>query len=662
MLVELGHFSLVLALVVAAAQALLPAYGVWVRHPAAQAVARHAAWAQFVLLLLAFLGLTAGFLQNDFTVDYIARQSNTQLPVWYKISAVWGGHEGSLLLWALVLSAWTAAVALFSRSLPQDMVARVLSVLGAVSVSFLLFVLLTSNPFSRLLPDFPPDGNDLNPLLQDIGLIFHPPMLYMGYVGFAVPFAFALAGLMGGRLDSAWARWSRPWALAAWAFLTLGIALGSWWAYYELGWGGWWFWDPVENASFMPWLAGTALLHSLAATEKRGVFKAWTVMLAIIAFALSLLGTFLVRSGVLTSVHAFAADPSRGLFVLGILTVVVGGSLILFAVRAGVLSSESRYQLVSKETFILVNNVLLLVATTVVLLGTLFPLVADVLNIGKISVGPPYFNLLFTPLTLVLLVFLGVGPQANWKRHQAGSLLRPYGLMLVAGLLLGVVFPLLWFGSNSAMVAVVCTLFFTVMLSILYDIYQKASTAKAGLLAGLTRLSRSYVGMHLAHTGILVLVLGIALTSYYSVERDLRMEPGDSVQEGPYTFIFNGVSEKAGPNYLSRYGDVTAKKGDKVLRSLHPEKRIYNVQRNMMTEAAIDAGLFRDLYVALGEPLNEDENNQAWAVRLYYKPFVRWIWLGAIIMALGAVVAASDRRYRLKKTACSKKTVKGNET
>jgi cytochrome c-type biogenesis protein CcmF len=648
MLVELGHFALVLALFVALAQVLLPLYGLWARQPSAQAVARNAAYVQFLLLLFSFAALTAGFLQNDFSLDYAARQSNTLLPVWYKISAVWGGHEGSLLLWVLVLAGWTAAVARFSRSLPRDMTARVIAILGTVSVAFLLFILFTSNPFARLLPDFPPDGNDLNPLLQDPGLIIHPPMLYMGYVGFSVPFAFALAGLMGGRLDSAWSRWSRPWALAAWSFLTLGIALGSWWAYYELGWGGWWFWDPVENASFMPWLAGIALLHSLAVTEKRGVFKAWTVLLAIIAFALSLLGTFLVRSGVLTSVHAFASDPSRGLFVLGILAVVIGGSLTLFAVRAGALNSESRYELVSREMFLLANNLLLLTATTVVLLGTLFPLVADAMSLGKISVGPPYFNLLFVPLTLLLLLFLGVGPQTNWKRHDTGKLLKPYLLILLGGLLLGVVLPLLWFGDSSARVTIACTLIFSVLISIVRDVVLKVRTAKAGIWAGLRRLPRSYFGMQCAHIGLLVTVLGVTLVSTHSIERDVRMAPGDSVTEGAYTFVFHGVSERKGPNYVARRGDIEVLKNGESLRHLHPEKRIYNVQRNTMTEAAIDAGLFRDLYVALGEPL---EDGQSWAVRVYHKPFIRWLWLGAIFMGAGAALSATDRRYRVRKSA-----------
>jgi len=647
MLVELGHFALVLALVVAVLQLVVPVVGVWRGHPGAQAVARNSAYAQLALLVFSFGMLTLAFVNNDFTIDYVARQSNTMLPVWYKISAVWGGHEGSLLLWALVLGLWSAAVARFSRSLPRDMIARVLAILGGVSVAFLLFILLTSNPFRRLLPDFPPDGNDLNPLLQDPGLIFHPPMLYMGYVGFAVPFAFALAGLMGGRLDSAWARWSRPWTVAAWCFLTVGIALGSWWAYYELGWGGWWFWDPVENASFMPWLAGTALIHSLAVTEKRGVFKAWTVMLAIIAFALSLLGTFLVRSGVLTSVHAFASDPARGLFVLGILGVVVGGSLTLFAVRAGALANESRYELVSREMFLLANNLLLLTATTVVFLGTLFPLLADAFHLGKISVGPPYFNLLFVPLTLLLMIFMAIGPQANWKRHDAAVLLRPYGRILLAAVILGVALPLLVFGGASVGVFLASVLSFWVVLSALRDVVQKVRTAKAGVWAGLRRLSRSYVGMQVAHLGLVITIFGVAFTSAYSVERDVRLAPGDSVTVGDYRFVFTGVEKLHGPNYSATRGTMDVLDGEHLVTTLHPEKRFYFVQRNAMTEAAIDAGLFRDLYVAMGELLEGD----AWAVRIYHKPFVRWVWLGALFMAAGGLLAASDRRYRLKVTS-----------
>ena len=642
MIAELGHFALILGLVMALLQATLPLYGVYAANVSLQRSAKSAALLQAFGLTISFVGLTVAFLQNDFTIDYVARQSNTLLPYYYKISAVWGGHEGSLLLWVLVLSWWGAAVALFSRSLPREMIARVLAIMGMVSVALISFVILTSNPFNRLLPDFPIDGADLNPLLQDIGLIIHPPMLYMGYVGFTVPFAFAMAGLLGGRLDSAWARWSRPWAVSAWAFLTLGIAIGSWWAYYELGWGGWWFWDPVENASFMPWLAGTALLHSLAVSEKRGVFKAWTVMLAIIAFALSLLGTFLVRSGVLTSVHAFAADPARGMFVLGILTAVIGASLLVFALRASHLNSESRYAWLSRESFLLVNNLLLITATTVVLLGTLFPLVADALKLGKISVGPPYFNALFVPVTLVLLAFLGLGSLVNWKRHQAKEFL-PLWKVLLASIALGVIFPLAYFGTAPIRVALSLSLCFWVMLSISRDIYLKAKTAKQGFGAGLLRLSRSYYGMQIAHLGLVITVIGVTLTSTYSVEKDVRLGMNDKVDLGAYQFEWLGVREYSGANFESIQAKVAVLRNGQVIEYLYPEKRLYVVQNRSMTEAAIDSGLLRDVYVAIGEPLDNDE----WAVRVYYKPFVRWLWLGALVMALGGGVAMTDKRYRL---------------
>ena len=651
MLAELGHFALVLALVVAFLQAVLPLVGVSRGVIAWQRFARPAAVAQFFCLAVSFAGLAWAFLHNDFTLDYVSRQSNTLLPVYYKISAIWGGHEGSLLLWVTVLSLWGAAVALFGGSLPREMTARVLAIMGMVNVAMMSFVLITSNPFRRVLPDFPMDGADLNPLLQDPGLIFHPPLLYMGYVGFTVPFAFALSGLLGGRLDSAWARWSRPWAIAAWGFLTLGIALGSWWAYYELGWGGWWFWDPVENASFMPWLAGTALLHSLAVSEKRGVFKAWTVMLAIIAFALSLLGTFLVRSGVLTSVHAFAADPARGLFVLGILVAVIGGSLVVFALRAGELNSESRYQWFSRETFLLLNNLLLVTATSVVLLGTLFPLIADALHLGKISVGPPYFNTLFVPLVFLLLFFLGIGPLVNWKRHEPRRVLMPLRGVLAAAVALGVVLPLAIHGSTTVRVSLSLALCAWVVLSMLRDIWIKAGTARGGRLAGLRRLPRSYVGMQLGHLGLLVTIVGVTLTAAFSIERDVRLGDGHDVTAGDYRVVWKGVREVAGPNYISTEGtaELYRQGGTEPLRVLHPEKRRYLAGGQVMTETAIDAGLFRDVYIAMGEPL---ENGQ-WAVRVYYKPFVRWMWLGALIMALGGLVAASDRRYRLKSRAAA---------
>jgi len=643
MIAELGHFALVLAFVVALLQSILPLAGVHTGNLPLQRMARSLAPVQFLCLLLSFLGLTWAFIQNDFTLDYVSRQSNTQLPLEYKISAVWGGHEGSLLLWVLVLAGWGAAVAVFGRGLPREMTARVLAIMGMVNLAMMAFVLITSNPFRRLLPDFPMNGADLNPLLQDPGLIFHPPLLYMGYVGFTVPFAFAMAGLLGGRMDSAWARWSRPWTVAAWAFLTLGIALGSWWAYYELGWGGWWFWDPVENASFMPWLAGTALVHSLAVSEKRGVFKAWTVMLAILAFALSLLGTFLVRSGVLTSVHAFAADPERGLFVLGILVIVIGASLLVFALRAGHLNSESRYQWVSREGFLLANNLLLITATTVVFLGTLFPLVADALKLGKISVGPPYFNTLFSPLALVLLAFLGVGPLVRWKRHDLREFAVPFLKIAAAALMLGVGLPLLLASHVPPLVALTLVLCFWVLLSMLRDIALKARTAKQGFAAGLRRLAPSYWGMQLAHLGLLVMVAGVALTTAYSIERDVRLSPGVSVEVEGHRFAWTGVQHVEGPNYSAERGEVKLYRGDTLVETLHPEKRRYNVSGQVMTEAAIDPGLFRDIYVAMGEPLEGD----AWAVRVYYKPFIRWTWLGALIMVFGGMVSMSDRRYRM---------------
>jgi cytochrome c-type biogenesis protein CcmF len=642
MWVELGQYALVLAFVVAIVQGTLPWWGVVRGDTRVQAMARTAAFTQLGLLVLSFALLTLAFLQNDFSVDYIARQSNTLLPWWYKISAVWGGHEGSLLLWALVLALWTAAVARFSQALPLDMTARVLAILGLVSTAIISFILFTSNPFNRLFPDFPIEGNDLNPLLQDPGLIFHPPMLYMGYVGFAVPFAFAMAGLMTGRLDSAWARWSRPWALAAWSFLTVGIALGSWWAYYELGWGGWWFWDPVENASFMPWLAGTALLHSLAVSEKRGVFKAWTVLLAIIAFSLSLLGTFLVRSGVLTSVHAFAADPTRGLYILGILVVVVGGSLSLFAWRGAALQRESNHGPFSREMFLLLNNLFLLTATVIVLLGTLFPLIADALELGKFSVGPPYFNLLFVPLTLLLLVFLGVGPSTNWKKQSADVILLPLRKVLLAAIVIAIGLPLIFFGNWPWHVGVTVGLCAWVLGSQLVDIARKTQHASTRIQS-LKKLTRSYWGMQLAHLGLLVMVLGIAFTTSYSVEKDVRLAPGESITVNDYTFRFEGVADHQGPNYVAQRGTLIVSH-DGFVETLHPEKRIYRVQQNPMTEAAISGNAFRDLYVALGEPLDAG----AWAVRIYHKPMIRWIWFGALMMALGALLSMLDKRYRLK--------------
>jgi len=625
-------------------QSFFPLAGAFRRDYRWMSVARPAAWGQFAFLLLAFFSLAYGFTTNDFTVKYVANHSNSFLPVWYKVSAVWGGHEGSLLLWVLILSGWTSAVAMFSRNLPSDMAARVIGVMGLISVGFLSFLLFTSNPFERLLPDFPMDGADLNPLLQDVGLIFHPPILYMGYVGFSVAFAFAVAGLMGGKLDSAWARWSRPWTILAWCFLTLGIALGSWWAYYELGWGGWWFWDPVENASFMPWLTGTALMHSLIVTEKRGVFKAWTALLAILAFSLSLLGTFLVRSGVLTSVHAFATDPARGLYILIFLFVVVGGSLLLFAARAHALSSESRYRLFSREMFLLINNVLLVTATGVVLAGTLSPIVFDVLGLGQISVGPPYFNIQFVPIALLVMVFAGVGPLVTWKKHNPRQLFSTLTKAVVISGLVGVVVSLLMSDAFYWSVVMATGSAMWVILLTGTGLWLKVRAARQGIWRGFLRLPRSYQGMVLAHTGLAVTIVGVTMVSMYDVEMDVRMAVGDQVMVGDYAFRFEAMNDLQGPNYSGSQATILIMKNEKIVTSLLPEKRRYWVQRNTMTEAAIDPGFTRDLYVALGEEFEDG----SWALRVYYKPFVRWMWGGAMLMALGGFIAISDRRYRMR--------------
>lgn len=641
MIPELGHLALILALCVAAVQATVPLIGAWRGDRVWMSLARPAACGQFGFLAFAFACLTHAFLTNDFSVAYVAGNSNSALPWYYKFSAVWGAHEGSLLLWALILGGWTFAVAIFSRQLPQVMVARVLGVMGLISVGFLLFLIVTSNPFARLLPNAPLDGRDLNPLLQDFGLIIHPPMLYMGYVGFSVAFSFAIAALLGGKLDAAWARWSRPWTLVAWAFLGIGIALGSWWAYYELGWGGWWFWDPVENASFMPWLVGTALIHSLAATEKRGVFKSWTVLLAIAAFSLSLLGTFLVRSGVLTSVHAFASDPERGVFILAFLLVVVGGSLILFALRAPVVRSEVGFGLWSRETFLLANNIILVVTASMILLGTLYPLLLDALSGAKLSVGPPYFNALFVPLMGLLMAVLSVGVVVRWKDTPVRWLFGLLGPVLVASLLAALAAAAL-LGDFHWAVLSVCLLAAWVVLAGARDIVDK--TRHKGVLKGVSALGRSYWGMQLGHLGLAVCALGVVLTSANGLARDLRMAPGDATDLGGYRFVFEGTHHHEGPNFTSDRGTVRIFDEDRQIAVLHPEKRLYTVQRAVMTEAGIDAGLGRDVFVALGEPLEQG----AWAVRLQIKPFVRWIWLGALITALGGLLAASDKRYRLK--------------
>lgn len=650
MIPEYGHLALTIALALSLAQAILPLLGAYRGNLSLMAYARPLSAGQFVFSTLSFICLMYAFVTDDFSVQYVADHSNSLLPVYYKFSAVWGGHEGSLLLWAWLLSLWTLAVAIFSRSLPLDMLARVLSVMGMISVGFLLFILATSNPFNRFLPSFPEDGADLNPLLQDIGLILHPPMLYMGYVGFSVAFAFAIAALLSGRLDAAWARWSRPWTTVAWAFLTLGIALGSWWAYYELGWGGWWFWDPVENASFMPWLVGTALVHSLAVTEKRGMFKSWTVLLAIFAFSLSLLGTFLVRSGVLTSVHAFAADPARGTFILLLLGVTVMGALLLYAVRVPTVHSRSRHGLFSRETFLALNNVLLIVAMVTVLLGTLYPLVLDFLGLGKISVGAPYFNALFVPIVTLLVLIMGAGQFAHWKDTTPARFKTELWLPAVISLVLALVVPVWaakWYEVEEGFnMLVFLGVFIAAWLatSMLKDVLNKLNKSGSKLVA-LWSLPRSYKGMVFGHIGLAIAIVGGTMVSNYTIERDLKMAPGDSVIIAGYRFELERFERVKGANYQGERSWVGVYSGDDKIASLHPEKRSYLVSRSVMTEAGIDAGLFRDLYVAMGESLQDG----SWSMRVQVKPFVRWLWLGAIFMSLGGFLAISDRRYRLER-------------
>ena len=646
MIPELGQFALVLALSVALVQTVLPVLGAAWGRSRWMAVARPAANAQLLFVALSYAALTWAFIEDDFSVAYVMQNGNTATPLIYKISGVWGAHEGSLLLWVLILNVWSGAVAWFSRDVPQVVVARVLGVMGFVSVGFLLFTLLTSNPFERILVP-PPEGRDLNPLLQDPGLAIHPPMLYMGYVGFAVAFAFAIAAMLGGRLDAAWARWARPWTTLAWVFLTIGIALGSWWAYYELGWGGWWFWDPVENASFMPWLVGTALIHSLAVTEKRGMFKAWTVFLAIFAFSLSLLGAFLVRSGVLTSVHSFAADPTRGVFILGFLLVVVGSSLALFAWRAPAIRSTGAFEPQSKETLLLANNVLLVVAALIVLLGTLYPLFLDALDMGKISVGPPYFDVTFVPVTLPLAALIGIGVLARWKKDALWPLVMRFKWLFLAAVVVGAAFPVSVLGAFDFKAAIGMAVAVWLASTMAYAVYDRVRN-KAGKLAALLAIPRAFWGMSLAHLGVAVFIVGVSLTSVYSVEKDLALKPGETFETSGYTFRFEGVGPQPGPNYRADRGRFTVMRDGEPLAVLEPEKRIYASQRAMpMTEASIDAGLFRDLYVALGEPVG----GGAWALRIYYKPYIRWIWLGCIFMALGGVVAITDRRYRMARRA-----------
>ena len=636
--VELGHFSLIVALVLAIAQAGFGLVGAAVGSSRHMAVARPAVAGQWVFVAVAFAVLAWAFYRNDFSVLYVAQNSNSALPAFYRFAAVWGAHEGSLVLWALALATWSLAVAAFSRQLPESFAARVLGVLGVVSSGFLLFILLTSNPFERLTPAAP-DGRDLNPLLQDFALAVHPPILYVGYVGFSVAFAFAVAAMLEGRLDARWARWTRPWTTLAWLFLTVGIALGSWWAYYELGWGGWWFWDPVENASFMPWLVGTALIHSLAVTEKRGLFRSWTLLLSIVAFSLSLLGTFLVRSGVLISVHAFASDPGRGLFILAFLGVCIGGSLALYAWRGPELRTRGGFEAVSRESFLVFNNVLLMVATGLILIGTLYPLFLETLRLGKISVGPPYFNKVFIVPMLPLLALLGIGMHAGWKKARLGPLKRPLTIIALVAAAAAAIVPALAWGGFHWLTAVGVAAAGFVILSALYEPVDRLRHGQ--------RIPASVLGMCVAHLGVGLLTLGVTVTQTYRIEKDIALSPGERFELRDYTFEFVSTRPVQGPNYQAIEAEVRVLRGDRTVAVLHPQKRVYRVQQSPMTEAGIEAAWNRDLFVAMGEDLGDG----VWSLRLQYKPMVRFIWLGALVMALGGLVAVTDRRYRSQRAA-----------
>ena len=649
MIPELGQFSLILALCLAITMGVVPMVGAFRKDTRLMSLARPLAHGQFVFVAFAFGCLIYSFVSSDFSVQNVAANSNTKLPVYYRVTASWGSHEGSLLLWVLMLSGWTFAVSIFSRNLPLEVISRVLAVLGLISVGFYLFMLITSNPFDRLIPAAI-EGRDLNPLLQDPGMIYHPPMLYMGYVGFSVAFAFAVAALIGGQLDATWARWSRPWTTAAWCFLTVGICLGSWWAYYELGWGGWWFWDPVENASFMPWMVGTALIHSLAVTEKRGIFKSWTVLLAIIAFSLSLMGTFLVRSGVLTSVHAFATDPRRGVFILAFLAIVIGASLALYAWRApqlGLARAPRAFSPTSRESLLLANNVLLLVAMLAVMLGTLYPLFLDALGFGKISVGPPYFDAVFYPLMAPALFLMAVGPISRWRNATLPDLVARLKWAFGIAVTVGVVVPFLMGKWTPLVASGMLLATWIVAACVTAIVHRFQSTPAVGFVAKLTANSPSYYGMHIAHVGVAVFVVGITLVKGYESERDVRLAPGQSATERGYEFKFVSISEKPGPNYRAIVGRFDILRDGKVIDVMYPEKRAYVTSGQTMTEAAIHAGFTGDLYVSLGEPV-ENTSDGAWGVRIYVKPFIDWIWFGCLIMALGGILAIADKRYRLK--------------
>lgn len=643
MIAELGNYGLALALALSIFLAILPLVGAEKGNAKLMALGRPLTWAMFLALSLSFGSLFYLFAVNDFSVQYVVNNSNSTLPLQYRLSAVWGSHEGSLLLWIWLLALWAVGVATFTRKMPEEAVARVLSVMGLISIGFMVFIIFSSNPFNRTFPDFPADGRELNPMLQDVGLIFHPPLLYMGYVGFSVAFAFAIASLMTGKLDTAWARWSRPWTMAAWVFLTLGIVLGSWWAYYELGWGGWWFWDPVENASLMPWLAGTALIHSLAVTEKRSTFKAWTVLLAILAFSLCLLGTFLVRSGILVSVHAFASDPTRGLYILAYLVFVIGGSLLLYAFQGSKIKSLDNYQRYSRESLLLLNNVMLMAFLSVVFLGTILPLIHKQIGLGSVSIGAPFFNQMFLILMAPFAFILGIGPLVKWRRDQTSAIRTPVMISLVMMIALGFGLPYL-VGDRITATSVMGVMMSAIIVILsLYEMHTRA-THRHSFLTGILKLSRSHWGMVFAHLGVAMTVFGIAMSHNFSIEKDVRMREGDSVQILDYNFTFKGLKITDGANYQGGTADIEITRNGKPEATLHAEKRFYNVSKMGMTEAAIDWGFTRDLYAALGEQLDDG----SWGLRLYYKPFIRWIWFGGVFMALGGLLCMLDKRYRIR--------------
>ncbi|MEP6884959.1 MAG: heme lyase CcmF/NrfE family subunit [Gammaproteobacteria bacterium] len=640
---ELGMFSLILAFVLSLTNAFFGLVGAWKAKPVWMAVARPAVTGQFVFVALAFACLVYSFVNNDFSVLYVARNSNSQLPLFYKVAALWGAHEGSLLLWIMILSIWSLAVAFFSRGLPVGFSSRVLGVMGLISGGFMLFTLWTSNPFLRLIPAAS-DGADLNPVLQDFALAIHPPMLYTGYVGFSVAFAFAIAAMLEGRLDQAWAKWTRPWTIFAWLFQTIGIALGSWWAYYELGWGGWWFWDPVENASFMPWLVGTALIHSLSVTEKRGIFKSWTLLLAIFAFSLSLVGTFLVRSGVLVSVHSFATDPTRGLYILAFLVVTIGGSLTLYAWRAPKLYAPGGFELFSREFFVLVNNVILVSVAGLVLWGTLSPLVYELLGIGKISVGPPVFAVMFLVPVLPLMVFLAIGMHSAWRRGKLTVTAEPLWWLLGVAAALAVAIQGLVFREFHPVGLLGFTFGFWVIFSALLEPLRRLRQKQT--------VTAALLGMCIAHFGVGMFAIGASGVESYKIEKDVALKPGGSFTIAGYDFNFLSARNVRGPNYDAVEALVSVTRGGQPVATLRPQKRHYWVQQTDNSQAAISVNWARDLFVAMGNPLGED----AWSMRIQYKPLVRYIWLGALVMAIGGFIAATDRRYRVKVTVTTKAT------